>query len=253
MADKVLPVFRKALDLGESATAKEVQDAFARMLAEEMTPEEQEAERKRREEEEEAAKAKSEDELGELAAALGLPKGATLAELAAAAKKLSQSSTTLREDAASVQIRLTEHEKRLKEVEPKAAMADQLMTEAKAQKKDVFFTELVRTGRLAPADRPQWEGIWDLSDTKVRDFFKDKKPGSAVKLTEVGRSDRPADQDEDPRQELHEKVQAKMAEKGIDYAAALALVKEAEHELVERVVAGYGPNGGGGQAHARRL
>lgn len=249
----LLKELRKAMGLTEAASVGEVRDIFDRLLQEEMTPEEQDEEKKRKEE---AAAAKKREEMTsgmmtELRGLLGLNDDAGLGAVVGAlraikgpeASTLTESFKGFRETQAGLALQVKELSERVKVLEPQAAAAVELQKVARLTERDRFLSEQARQGKMAPVDKPFYESMWELSEDKVRAHFKDKKAGSVVHVTESGSEGRGEERElaEDPREQMHALVEARMTEKKIEYHQALSEIKAEQPDLVAAVARLSGP------------
>lgn len=252
--------YRKALNVAETASLAEVRAAFDRVLQDEMSPEDVAAMKKKQEEEAAAKEAAKKQEmaeagtLAELRTALGLGEDAGLDEILTAAKALSQQQAELKEKGATSGIALRELSDRVAKLEPQAKLTEQLLKERAIEKRDGYLTDMLRKGRMAPADRSHYEEMWALSEAVVRKHLDGKKDFSVVKLHEVGSDAEGADERPvpgsrlrggDPREfslQLAERVEELRAkDPALSYMSALEMAKAENPELVEAAARKWGP------------
>lgn len=248
----MLEQLRKAMNLSETATAAEVRETFNRILQDTMTPEE----RAKAKKEEEEAKKEEKEMAGfkafrtRMAAELGLAEDATDDQIVDAIKKKkkvddekeARELTELTQRNTKLEIEVKKLTDSVEALKPQAALAEKLDRDLKATEKSTFFDRQLREGKLLPAERAFWEGIWDKDRSEVEKYFKDKKPN--IHLAERGLGGQgESHEDEDPRAVLAEKAEKLAAEKGITLNEALDRVKAAEPGLVKAIGGLYGAEG----------
>lgn len=101
---------------------------------------------------------------------IAVPEGGDPVEaLRAYLQNLRETTTTLSETAQ----KLGEMKKALAEAEERARKAE---AEKSALEKRVFFEEMLRTGRITPAERPHLERLYDRDPEGVRAWLSERKP-----------------------------------------------------------------------------
>jgi hypothetical protein len=252
----VLETLRAALGLDEKAGVLDVRKQIDEMLLQDMTPEEkaklaalQMAQAKRAQteedmdEEDEAKKVAvaAGQQMSEIKRFLALDATAKPEEITAAVKYLAEHKGT----EASVLLELKELRDQVHTLKPKAELAERLEKEAREKTRDLFFSEQIRAGKLAPADKGFYTEMWAKDEPAVRKFFDSRKRNSEVKLAEVGMdtSPPPADEDRDPRDVLSELAEKRSVEKSVAFVEALNQIKAERPELTEAVASLYGPTG----------
>lgn len=253
---------KKALGLAPTATLAETRTAIDRFLADGMSPADKkaaadaqaaadadEAAETEKEKAKEQAAGMMAETLATLRKTFGLAETATPEDIVKAAGTVKGLVDTKLAEAgeqgkqlAGLQIEMKKLTDVVAELKPKAEMAEKLQKEAAATTKLTFFEAVLREGKLLPVERPWWESQWDLAEIKVREYFKDKK--AVVKLGEHG-TPLPGDvplEDTDPRVALTAAAQKIMADKKLDFMAALGEAKAAHPELVEQIAGRVGAN-----------
>ena len=91
-------------------------------------------------------------------------------------EQLSETNTQLSEQVTNLSTKLEEQTTKLAEVEGKLA----------TERKSVFFDEMINTGRIAPAEREDFEALYEGAEDKVRTMLSGRKAESVVKLSETG-------------------------------------------------------------------
>ena len=91
--------------------------------------------------------------------------------------------------------------------------------------------ELVRTGRISPAERPLAEKAWNQSksgDSAFWQMFSERASGSAVPLREVGHG---ASGEQFNRESLAERAKALASEKSVTFSEALNMIRTTDREF----------------------
>ncbi|MCX7844364.1 MAG: phage protease [Candidatus Bipolaricaulota bacterium] len=111
---------------------------------------------------------------------IALPEGVDPVEaLRAYIAKLRQESTQL----AEVATKLSETQTALRALEERARKAEE---EKKALEKRIFFEEMIRAGKLTPAERPHLERLYDRDPEGMRAWLNERP--AVVDLKEYGSS-----------------------------------------------------------------
>lgn len=241
----VLATLKRELGLAETASVLDVRKAFTDLLLAECS----DAERAALAEpgDEDAARP---DPWVEFLRAMGMPEDTTVEAMVQHLRKQmapeeeEEKKEQVMSENAKLQLELRELRDRVAALEPKAAMAERLEVEARKTERDLFFSEQVRLGKMAPVDRAFYEQMWAKDEQAVREFFTKKRPGSAVKTIEVG-TDLPGapPDDRDARVILSERAAQLAREKGITFTEALGQLKAQDPDLVAEVATYYGPAG----------
>ena len=106
-----------------------------------------------------------------------------------------------------------------------------LREENDSVKRSGAVDELVRTGRISPAERPLAEKAWNQDksgDSAFWQMFSERASGSAVPLREVGHG---ASGEQINRESLAERAKSIAAEKSITFSEALNQIRTNDREF----------------------
>jgi len=234
-----------ALGLDEKATIADINAAWDKMLAEDMTEEEKAAMmQKKKDEVAKNGDSEATEGLKALRTVFKLDEKAGIKDVIAAATKAATApvvpAAPVTDTALSLEVKSLGE--RLVIAEAGAKKAEELEKAAKVSSRDLFFSEQIRAGKMIPAEKDFFATSWEKDELAVRKYFETKKP--VVKLGERG-SDVPGLEftDKDPREELKELADKRVVEKKVSFTEAVGQISKEQPELAERVAACYGPAG----------
>ena len=119
----------------------------------------------------------------------------------------------------------------LAEVQTLREQLTALREENDSVKRSGAVDELVRTGRISPAERPLAEKAWNQNkagDGAFWAMFSERASGSAVPLREVGHG---ASGEQISRESLAERAKALASEKSVTFSEALNMIRTTDREF----------------------
>jgi len=119
----------------------------------------------------------------------------------------------------------------LAEVQTLREQLTALREENDSVKRSGAVDELVRTGRISPAERPLAEKAWNqdkAGDSAFWQMFSERASGSAVPLREVGHG---ASGEQISRESLAERAKALASEKSVTFSEALNMIRTTDREF----------------------